>query len=103
MNKIMLLVLIFVICQGCEVSHCIKLEGGSDKYGIDNASVEYCFDGRRSEEEKAAVLINNNEEYFVVHRKYIDQANERLTKGKIQSSSAKTSMENFVHLLEKEK
>lgn len=102
--KLTILILALLVLQACQTSHCIKLEGGSQKFGIDSGSIEYCFDGRKSEQEKAAVLVSGDEEYFIVHKKYIEYANEVIQQGVTASGvRQQTDMERFVNLIQEKK
>ena len=51
---ILLLLVALIMLPACQgVSHCIRLEGGSDKFGIDNGSVEYCFEWQKERGRKS--------------------------------------------------
>lgn len=76
---IVMLLLISLLCGcGSSVSHCIKVGGSSDKYSLEDVNVEYCYNPVASEAEGATVLntAGKDDQYFVVHRKYIDRAND---------------------------
>ena len=72
--------LLFSLLVGCgaSVSHCIKVGGSNDKYGFEDVNLEYCYNPVASQVEGATVLNaeGKSDQYFIVHRKYIDRAND---------------------------
>ncbi len=106
MNRLyLLLVLLIIFTCSCNTSYCIKVEGSAGKYGIDDASVEFCRDAVRSAQENAEVYVSNTGEEFVfINSKYIRQANERLVPNKQLKASrekknlmVKQFVENITH------
>lgn len=69
------------MCACAGTQHCIALGGSSDRYGIDDASFEYCYSSEKSQDESANVLVSNTgEKFYVVNSKYIEYANQILEK-----------------------
>lgn len=101
--KLALILIITLILFGCQgTSHCLRIEGGSQKYGIENGAIEYCFDKKLSQEEEAAVLKSGGDKYFVVHEKYISRANEIIS-SEISNKVKTKSMQYFITNLEEKK
>lgn len=108
-NLRVLAILIFAIALivGCSSSsYCVKVDGSSDKYGIDNAGVEFCYNPAMSEKEQASVFSSakNGDEYYLVHRKYIERANDIIASSmKAKATSAPSekqlTMQKFIGLL----
>lgn len=82
MNRVLALLLILIFLASCGgSSYCISVDGSSDKYGIDEAGVEFCYNPQISEAEKASVFVSpSGEKHFLVHSKYIERANEIIAK-----------------------
>lgn len=86
---LVLMIILLVSCQGTK--HCIAIGGGSDKYGIDDASLEYCYSSDASALEKANVLVSNTgEKFFIVNKKYIEYANNAIKQNQNLKASSTT-------------
>ena len=86
----MIAIFLIILLPGCgSSSYCISAGGSSDKYGFDDANVEFCYNAKLSEEEGAVVLVSpRGEEHYLVHKKYIHRANDIIEKARNSSMKA---------------